>query len=187
MCVVTCTQAVLEVALGFGNDLAVVCAARTFCLWHFDRVAWSHTSKLYDVCLMCINEALQCGQVLLHVGPDGVKVARVLELAHLLGLASEKWGSPEDRKARHRQICQISHVLRSTAVFVRLGSRNYAIAALPAAEATTKATSVQGRHGNSVLRFQHVLSMRDRNEHLVQSLFCHRDHTRCRLTNACVH
>ena len=85
--------------------------------------------------------------MLLHAGPLGLKVVRVLEVAHLLGLAPDKWGRLEDRKARHRQICQISHVLRSTDVFVRLGSQTYAIAVLPAAEATTKTKSVEGRHG----------------------------------------
>ena len=65
-------------------------------------------------------------QVLLRAGPQGLKVAQILDAACNMGLVKENWA--ENRASR---ASQISNAMRSTKLFVHVGDHRYAISRFP--------------------------------------------------------
>ena len=72
-----------------------------------------------------------CAQVLLHAGPAGMKVAKIVETAQALGLVPADWVKADNKNSRSSQI---SNAIRNTDVFVHVGDHRYAIATFPGIE-----------------------------------------------------
>lgn len=65
-------------------------------------------------------------QVLLHAGPVGLKVSKVVEAAKAMGLVASDWVSNKNSRSS-----QISNAIRNTDMFTHVGDHRYAIAAFP--------------------------------------------------------
>jgi len=65
-------------------------------------------------------------QVLLHAGPVGLKVSKVVEAAKAMGLVASDWVSNKNSRSS-----QISNAIRNTDMFTHAGDHRYAIAAFP--------------------------------------------------------
>ena len=72
-----------------------------------------------------------CVQVLLHAGPAGMNVAKIVETAEVLGLVPAVWLKADKKKSRNSQI---GEAIRRTDVFVHVGDHRYAIATFPGIE-----------------------------------------------------
>ncbi len=67
--------------------------------------------------------------MLLHAGPEGLKVSKVAESAKAMGLVASDWVSN-----RNSRSSQISNAIRNTDMFTHVGDHRYAIAAFPGAQ-----------------------------------------------------
>ena len=65
-------------------------------------------------------------QILLRAGPQGLRVAQILDAACNMGVVKENWA--ENRASR---ASQISNAMRNTKLFVHVGDHRYAIARFP--------------------------------------------------------
>ncbi|DBA95241.1 TPA: hypothetical protein ACH3X3_013138 [Trebouxia sp. C0006] len=65
-------------------------------------------------------------KVLLHAGPVGLKVSKVVEAAKAMGLVASDWVSNKNSRSS-----QISNAIRNTDMFTHVGDHRYAIAAFP--------------------------------------------------------
>lgn len=65
-------------------------------------------------------------QVLLRAGPQGLKVAQILDAACNMGLVRENWADNRASRAS-----QISNAMRNTKLFVHVGDHRYAISKFP--------------------------------------------------------
>ncbi|KAL0031313.1 hypothetical protein WJX79_002806 [Trebouxia sp. C0005] len=65
-------------------------------------------------------------KVLLHAGPVGLKVSKVVEAAKAMGLVASDWVSNKNSRSS-----QISNAIRNTDMFTHVGDHRYAIAGFP--------------------------------------------------------
>lgn len=117
-----------------------------------------------------------CVQVLLHAGPAGMKVAKIVETAQALGLVAADWVKADNKNSRSSQI---SNAIRNTDVFVHVGDHRYAIATFPGIEPVPLKTNSGVRDSNTCWPSQSDFACGSSKHHAMMLSFIDVDYPKC--------